>query len=334
MAEADLVIWGGGALLMDNSCWPLIPYWFLIHFYLKKVLRKRILAWSHGIELETKIGRFFAKRILRGVDRITLRDESSREAIDHLGLTNVRSEKVPDTILWLESDSREKAEKLLSDAGLDLSKKIIGFVPTFWPFCCKPGDGLHYELGRRCGLYRNRNRVQIDAYLDDLADLIKQLLEKSGGQVVLIPHYASDLWPDRACLKRLAERFAERVKVLDREDPTPAEFFSIYKRLDLLIASPLHDAMLALSQFVPAYGLAYRPKVSDFFTSVGLGHFWTDWQDLRHAEGRRRILEGVSELEASWSDLKPLVRERIEQMRGAAALNILEAEQLLGEGRS
>lgn len=75
--KCDVLISGGGSLLQDaTSLKSLVYYLYIINTALK--LNKKVIIFAQGIgPIKSKIGQFFAKRILRQCDLVTVRDEKS-----------------------------------------------------------------------------------------------------------------------------------------------------------------------------------------------------------------------------------------------------------------
>ncbi len=330
MREADVIIWGGGALLADNACRTLVPYWCLMIFYTKFILRKKICAWAHGVVLETRTGKFFAKIALRCVDRITVRDQNSFQTIEGLKVKNLKMRQTADPAVALTAAGRDEGEKILAETGADGSKKIIGFSLTFWHLFYQAKDLIPYFMGRKWGLYANRNRELCETYLQGAAALIQELLDRRDCQIVLIPRYPCPPWADVPLLESIVRRTPpQKVFILKRDDYPPGLYFSIFKRLDLLISVALHDAIFSLSQGRPAIGLPYEPKGWDFFEAAGMKKFARDWRTLFSNPGRNEIADLSLELLENWSSLAPDVMQNMAGLQKSARSNLTELDETL-----
>ncbi len=111
-----------------------------------------------------------------------------------------------------------------------------------------------------------RERWELDLLEGPLADAIRR-----GQRVVGIPARRTE-GPDSDwhSLMKLRERLGPGFVVLDRP-PSPREYLEHCGAATAVVSGRLHASILAIGAGVPAFGLAYSSKVSDFFHDAGLG---------------------------------------------------------------
>ncbi len=115
-------------------------------------------------------------------------------------------------------------------------------------------------------------------------DLLKALLEVPGVQVLLVPHTfeadaESDLQSCREIYSELQASSGGRLALLDKEhDQNRLKY--IIGQCDFFIGSRMHACIAALSQGVPAVGVAYSKKFKGVFESVGMGAMVADAREL------------------------------------------------------
>jgi polysaccharide pyruvyl transferase WcaK-like protein len=108
-------------------------------------------------------------------------------------------------------------------------------------------------------------------------NLVKMLMESKDTAILLVPHmfpqavYQVESDPD-ACLKvykKLREIYPDRIFIV-RGEYDQGEIKYVIGLCDFFIGSRMHSCIAALSQCIPAIGLAYSKKFHGVFGSIGL----------------------------------------------------------------
>jgi colanic acid/amylovoran biosynthesis protein len=123
------------------------------------------------------------------------------------------------------------------------------------------------------GGYTGRNMFRLRSdYRLTIERLLHSLLESTNATILLIPHVFGSEREEEACATLFAEtdaKFPGRIFVI--ESPlTERELKWVIGRMTLVVASRMHACIAALSQGVPAVGLAYSDKFLGVFDSVGM----------------------------------------------------------------
>lgn len=105
-------------------------------------------------------------------------------------------------------------------------------------------------------------------YLEALAGSVRQLADRDGVRIVVVPQTGSDLVIGR----ELGALLGPAALVLE-DDLTPSDLQALYAELRLLVGTRMHANILALGVGVPVVGIAYEPKTAGILEQLGLG----DW---------------------------------------------------------
>lgn len=330
--KADIVVWGGGALICDNSFRALIPMWLVIIGFIRLVLRKPIAAWAHGVILDTRFGRFFAKFVYQLVDIIAVRDQNSYAAIKSLGKLNAPVILTADPAILLEPKSAETGRMLLSELGLQVggAKKIIAISPTYWPFYHRSSDFFPLMLKAKFG-FKSPSHPKLNVFNIALETLVVRLVNEYDAQVLLLPRYSSQPWKDLEYLKKIRDncQMNQRVFVYDQDIYSPEAYTSMYYHFDMLVSTALHDLIFATALDRPCVNLFYEPKGRDFFKALGSDDRMMDWNCLFESDGTERVLAKVRYTFENWEILRPAIVEKKKLIQAAAKRNLECVDEVL-----
>lgn len=161
--------------------------------------------------------------------------------------------------------------------------------------------------------------------------VIESLLEVDREAVIiLVPHVfppagyeaESDPAACREVLTQLNSKYHDRVHLIEGPyDQAEAKY--IIGRCDFFIGSRMHSCIAALSQNIPAIGLAYSRKFHGVFESIGLAECVADARSLDQNEVLRKVhavFEHRDEVRAHLSDITPRIKQD--------ALNIFKDVQI------
>lgn len=179
-------------------------------------------------------------------------------------------------------------------------------------------NGLMFNGG-----YTRKNMfgLKLD-YPDFLRQLLPRLLAHESAHILLVPHtfsvptdVESDPQASRELMKTVPESQRHRVHLV-----TPwydqHELKGLIGGCDFFIGSRMHSCIAALSQNVPAVGVAYSKKFKGVFESVGAG----DW-----------IVDGRTADAASGVDFVMQMLERRRELAAELGRRTPEARRLLRE---
>lgn len=304
--RADTVIWGGGALIADNSGRLLVPYWLAIILTVRLLLGKPVMAWAQGIVLETKLGTLLGALALNLATIVTVRDRGSYALLAKLRLLPPLR-RTADPAILLTPSSKETGEALLAANGIVRreGKAIFAIAPTFWHFYHQPQDWAPYPLNTKYFERDEPRQGGLASYKHGLAALADRLAEMYDATIVLLPRYASSDWKDVQYLHEIRALMTrqDHVHVFTDDSHRPEDYYSMWHCFDFIIGMALHDVIFATSTNRPCVHLFYEDKGRDFFEALGAEARLLHWQSLTNPQGRERIMAAIIFTLTHWPHL-------------------------------
>ncbi|MDK3023077.1 polysaccharide pyruvyl transferase family protein [Cupriavidus taiwanensis] len=249
LADADMVVVGGGQLLCDVD----------LNFPLKLYLLARCLGKNARVALVSvgvaagwsRLGRYLVSRFfaLAAPQYVSVRDESSRRHIVGLGAGEACDVAIiPDPAIL--------SSALYAEHGLE-KRWDVGI-------CVSDVESLHYNADLGAGSEQGGG-------LGMFVELVHKL--RQGGQrVVLFTNGAEE---DNLAAAAVSSRLgAEGLIGVDVRLPdTPAELASIIAGCHSMVGHRMHANIIAFSFGVPSVGIVWDTKVASFFKLSGRGDF-------------------------------------------------------------
>lgn len=154
-------------------------------------------------------------------------------------------------------------------------------------------SGLLYMGG-----YSRSNMFGLQSEYRSLIDqVIEQILSATTATILLVPHVFGSEEEEAACaalLTALGARYPGRV--FSVEGPlSERELKWVVGRTDFFIGSRMHACIAALSQCVPAVGLAYSDKFLGVFQSAGVAEAIVDLRRADAGDVTRRTLRAFEQ---------------------------------------
>jgi colanic acid/amylovoran biosynthesis protein len=151
-------------------------------------------------------------------------------------------------------------------------------MPAWVAECDKsiPLVGLNVSGLLYIGDYRRRNMFGIKMdYRQLIHDLIGLLVRKHCAHVMLVPHHygIEDSDSDMIACRKIYDETEHSLRAglhLVEEEYDQHEMKALIGRCDFFLGSRMHACIAAMSQCVPAVGIAYSRKFHGVFKSVGL----------------------------------------------------------------
>lgn len=175
-----------------------------------------------------------------------------------------------------------------------------------------PLIGLNVSGLLAIGGYTRRNMFGLSVdYNELIRRLLARLLEQTEAHVLLVPHVNDDSEEAdepacRAVWRAVPERWRGRVHLLEPL-ADPGQIKAVIGRCDFFIGSRMHACIAAISQGVPALGVAYSRKFAGVFGAVGAGELVLSARNLDLEQLLARCL-------ALWAQRQAIARELAEQM--------------------
>ena len=306
---ADLVVANGGTYLVPhyNILVPLLDYEFV------EALGKPLVFFPQSMgPFVDMVHRDRLVSTMSRARRIYVRERLSAE--------HLRAVSVPDELI-----------RVRADAAFALAPEDIQSSDP------RPTDGpLSVAISVREWKYFRSGDVaaRYATYLDDVAALATHLVRQHGARVTFtstcqgMPEYWTD---DSAVADQVAGRLdrdvANAVRVEHRFRP-PLELMQELQGYDVVVATRMHFAILALSAGVPVLGIAYEFKTTELFREMGLESWVVDIEDLTGGT----LVSLIDEMLEDLPVLRAHVRSAAQERRASALSISHDLETLLHEG--
>jgi polysaccharide pyruvyl transferase WcaK-like protein len=269
--RADTVLWGVGLDLQDDSSLAKLMY-LNVAFRMYRLMGLRIMLLFQGAgPLETRLGRFLARQVLRSVDLFVARDPGTSKLVNSLH-PDLQSVVAHDAIflpdLEQELSPRSGKHGFHSEILPDDGRPLIGFNLRQWFHFAS--SILPYQFSKKKYLQRSQDRM---ADLLHAAGQVIRDLQKQGNVLLISAYQPGSLsWEDDLYwLAQVKEQFREVTGVIlvDRPISIPT-YFDLMSRLDLMIGMRLHSTLIALRFGVPSLNISYTLKGQDIMSHLGL----------------------------------------------------------------
>lgn len=304
LRKIDVLIWGGGSILQDQSSVAYVIYQSIIPM-LAKMLGKPVFCFGVGIgPLRTRIGRAVSRYVLSRCDIITVREENALKTIKSMGLLKSNVFLTEDPAVLLRGVGEKTAEKEELLIGLNC-REWFSFNYSFFP-------------KQICGIFKKKNKSAEQADLEDKFFKICVEIKKryQNAEFILVPMYYGGRQKDEEVLGRLMSRLAAEnisAELLDKS----LGIYSIKRRLSgcgVFLGVRLHSMILAATEGVPITGINYLPKGRDFFKRLGMERFSHNIEDFRYEE----VCKDIFYILENHDETANLMAKNLEKLRNSS----------------
>ncbi|MEX2643608.1 MAG: polysaccharide pyruvyl transferase family protein [Acetobacterales bacterium] len=256
-AAADLVVSAGGTYLVPH------------YRFSPKLLELLVAHWLGRpyVLFPQSLGPFTSRRqrwlvryVLGNARLIMVRDTKSLHHLRKIGIPDERVLECADAAFALQPPGPR-------GTALPRAPQIAISVRD-WP---------HFGADARTGMTR---------YMDSVAALCTHLVEKHGAELTFVStcqgidaYWTDDSHTAEAVVGRLSKAVREHVTV-DHEFRRPEALVERLARFDLVVATRMHVAILALTASTPVLPIAYEFKTRELFEKLGFGGLVQDIADI------------------------------------------------------
>jgi polysaccharide pyruvyl transferase WcaK-like protein len=252
--DCDLVISHSDESFKESaSLLPLNPYWVITwwsmliartwEILVAKSFGEPVVMFPNSVgPFRTWIGRSLSKLSLGNCDHVLIRDPTSYEIVNKLGIRASKSLTFDTALLF------NPPHKNVLD---DFPRPLMGVSP---------------------GIYSHSlSREEVRNYIMAHAKALDAAIEKYGFVVVFLPHYVSGFeYDDLEVCKLILHKMKNKNRVKIVSASTVEEFKLFLNQMDMVISSKMHPAVLAASGFVPMLCIAYDHKQTSFFERLNM----------------------------------------------------------------
>ncbi|MFC0469973.1 polysaccharide pyruvyl transferase family protein [Halalkalibacter kiskunsagensis] len=297
MKELDLLIIGGGGLLMDMYKRD-APLYSTLGLAGKRAGCKVVVYGVGAGPLTTALGKFFITRLTNAAQSVSVRDQDSKALLESLGV------KTPVTVIGDPAFS-VPAPKTHSRSQ-SIKKVGVTAVPYFsqqyWP---KP-DLTKYQ-----------------AYVDGMATQLDQLIEEKGVEVTFFStKYPEDVAVTKDILAKMNHQ--ENAKLIE-DNLHPTEIVALSAEQDLIIGTRLHSLILSVVAKTPVIGIGYHHKVEDFMKVIEMPSLGIPIKNVNPSSSSMvDVFQAISESWESVQNAFDIVSETLkaEALKGLKQLEI------------
>ena len=292
--RADVVLSGGGGLLQNaTSTRSLLYYTGVIRAAIRADKRAMIFAQSIG-PLDA-IGRLIVREMCRGLDRATVRDETSRVLLARI-LPKVPVERTADPVWMLEA----------GDAAFDLEAEGLG----------ADSDPLAIVCVRKIPAFE-RGVKAVAAAVDQLA--------ARGAKVAFLPLGGADDAEASTAIIRVCGSAPVLLPAFELDKAA-----HVIGRAQVVIGMRLHAVIIAARLGVPFLAIPYDPKVSSLCSELA----WPLpplWEPNKRGSGTDldKVRALVDRLWDERETLRVQLASQIDKMRALAQRNFDVVDELL-----
>lgn len=263
LAEADLVCSVGGTYLVENY-W-LGPMLFDFGMVRRLGLPYVLLTQSMGPFRKPHVRRA-VRHVIEGAELVLLRDELSRRHVEALEPEGADVRVGVDLAFALADAETLRAAR----TALWPERPRVAVSVREWPYF----ETVPVEEG-------------MATYLASVAAAVEHLVRTHGAEVVFVstcqgnPSYRYD---DAAVAATIVDTLADDVRAhvsVDAAYHRPEALLDLLGGFDLVVATRMHVAILALSAGTPVLPIAYEFKTRALFGRLGLGEWVQDIERLR-----------------------------------------------------
>lgn len=275
LLNADLIILGGGTIIQDKSSKAVIAFNMAFPL-LALLLRKKIMCYAIGLGGSKEIsswGKWMSRIVLNRCAIITLRDAESAETLQNLSITKTPYKVAADAAILLNGSSDEEARRLLGESGMKLNNGPLIAISVRRVFH-RTGGVLPVSIRIRLGLMGKEWEQKLDSFLISMARFLDKVVKRYNAHLLFVPMYTGKSFfstRDDLVTQKVVDHMVhkEAVAIL-KKAVTPAQIKAVFKLTNLVIAIPLHAAILATTALTPAISLCYADKNFRYMKLLGM----------------------------------------------------------------
>ncbi len=294
-SRTKLLISGGGSLIQDVTSTKSVLYYLTV-IKMAKHYGAKVMLYANGIGPVNKAkNRKAVAKTLKGVDCITLREDSSLAELCAIMGGDTAATVTADPVFGMETCEDGTAEKALAHAGIGKDDKF--FVMSVREWNTMDSDAVH-----------------------KLCEFSKAVYEKYGIKPFIIPMQKTR---DRQISMRIFEEINAPWSVYS-DGFSPGIMMGIIQRAEFVVGMRLHTLIYAAKAGVPTVALDYDPKVDAVMKYVGINFA----QKVENIDAGV-LLGYVDEILDRYGEITGQIKKKSEELSALARKNAEMAVELL-----
>lgn len=268
---ADLVLWGGGVALQDDTSSVKVPFWLARQLLTTKVVRTPVMGIAGGIgPLNTRMGRYLAGEAANLSRLMVTRDQGAADLLIDIGVPSAKVRAAACTAMLLQGQTAELGAELLQKEGIPVGKKpLVGLATRLWFH--HSGGWLPHEWMVKLGISSlDRTPPRFQDFTHNLGRLADWLIEQYDVHVVFFPMYTVSHESDQKFCEetRATMQHPDQATVIHGDYPI-IQFASAFLHLSAFVGVRMHSTILSTIANVPTLTLYYVPKGLKYFRMIG-----------------------------------------------------------------
>ena len=293
LRDTNLFISGGGGLLQDSTGkgWSILYYLGLI--LIAKIVKVPVMIYAQGIgPVNKQINKKLVRWILNKVDLITVRDNSSKELLENLGVV-------------------KPSIYVNSDPVFLLKKKNINHIVDNYPYIQELINSDNRPLiGVSVREYKNNGSDSKRIF----ARAADYLIENYKAKIIFLPFkFNEDVHISEEILSLMKNK-AEVLKI----KLEPEELLSVLSRLSLVVGVRLHSIIFSSMANIPFIAFNYDPKVKYFVEDLGLSELLIETDE---DFSLRNIQEKIEYIKENNDKIKDILFKKVNNLEEKALVN-------------
>jgi colanic acid/amylovoran biosynthesis protein len=290
LAAADLVVSAGGTYLVPH--YRMAPK--LLELLVPILLGRPCVLFTQSLGPFSGKWLYPLRFVLRRARLILVRDSRSFGHLIANGIDRAR--------IGICADAAFALPPVRAHCRMPRNERSVAISVRDWPhFRGNPAKGM-------------------DRYVDAIAALVRELVERHDVRVVFVStcQGVPEYWTDDsrtadAVVARLSGTVCQRVSV-DRAFRRPDVLMEYFAKFELVVATRMHAAILALNAGTPVLPVAYEFKTHELFGQLEMEDLVNDIEDL----SADKLCTDAGSLLARSNAVREEVRDRVAVMRRSA----------------
>lgn len=253
VSRSDLIIIGGGGLFQDYSGFNPVNLfnggkgsinYYSVPLLFAKMLGKKTMFYAIGVgPFSTHEAASASTWLIELADIVTVRDTQSVQLLKKYDSDKAILSADPAVNL---NSIVHSLEYFLPNKSNVIKKKVVGINFRLWNFTENATSNMYKVL------------LEVSRYLilNHNVHILVLPFNKSLKEIELMEKFTKEL--PKGCADIVYYNYS------------PVEFKGLCSQLDLMIAMRLHASIFAMSEGTPSIGIAYDPKVTEFFKELQL----------------------------------------------------------------
>jgi polysaccharide pyruvyl transferase CsaB len=327
--SCDVYIWGAGQILRDDTGIK-SPIYRLSRPLLAKIFGKPVMAYALGIgPLNTRTARFIAKHILKKFDIITVRESSSKNLLEEIGVSKPEIILTVDPAFALPPASKETVDKFMGEIGLKNEKRLLIGIAPFGPAFRGKRSILTAKSQFKLDIWPPGGKDRYTKHIEMFAQVCDYMSEKYNSRLLFIVQDAS--WQgldDRISIDIVENmKHQENVLTLKGDDYPPNLLKGLMGRMEFVIGGRMHSLILASGMHTPVLGICFEEKIRIFGDVINMAKYFID---AKRESDFTDYIKLIDDLMNNRQRIRADLKATMQEIRSDVITNVKRLSALLG----